>query len=686
MTSLIANATPDAPTAPAAANPTAQKIRDLYDKGTRAIRHHQLQYRLNDSYIQSEQWCYKHSTRQEILRLPQDPRKIRATINRMGPESRRLASKVLKRPLQWQVTPSAPDEATIRAAKTAEGIAESTATTKNFEQLREELFWSAWKGGTAALCLDWDTSAGTQLSFDPITMKKVGTGDVQATCLTIAEMCTEPGTRDIERAAWWIKAQALPASEVRAKFKMAGMPQADANPAVTPMQQRMAGTASGSQTLTLVLTYYERPSPQNKQGTVLTVVNDKIVDGPHPWPFPFTDRLNLSVCRETLQEGQWCGTTVLSDAVPIQTALNATWSNILEHLKSAGNARLWADEGSRDLVENLTDEPGEIAFYRDQKKPDWATPPQMPAWWMDMPDRLNASMDDALGSHDISRGANVANIQSGAGLAILAEQDDTPIGKFAYSIGDTFGRFMTMILQTFEAKVKEPEYRTSQISNPGQVAEQVKWTGTDLMGQTTVEVPRDAIAPINQEARFQKLQFLVQAGMIQSAAMASKFLDIPGYGGAFIEGIDPQIAKARRENYELMSGEVCVPRDFDDHAVHIAEHNAERLSARYDRASDQIKHLIDQHVQAHSTMAAEEMAAQQMKAQYAPALASAAQGNQPPGSAQGLPPVQPPTAMQGAQMGGNTNGGGAQLPPAGPADLSPPGQLPPLGIPPLGPQ
>ena len=683
MTSLI-DTRSDAPADPASPSPTAAKIRDLYDKGTRAIRHHQLQYRLNDSYVQSEQWVYKHSTRQEILRLPQDPRRIRATINRMGPESRRLASKVLKRPLQWQVTPTAPDEATIRAAKTAEGIAMSTATSKNFEQLRAELFWSAWKGGTAALCLDWDTSAGTQLSFDPITMKQVGTGDINATCLTIAEMCTEPGTRDIERAAWWIKAQALPSQEVRAKYKMGSAPSPDANPATTPMEQRLAGTSSGQQTLTLVLTYYERPSPQNKQGTVLTVVNDKIVDGPHPWPFPFTDRLNLAVCRETLQEGQWCGTTVLSDAVPIQTALNASWSNILEHMKSAGNARLWADEGSRDLVENLTDEAAEIGFYRDQKRPDWAAPPQMPAWWIEMPDRLNGAMDDALGSHDISRGANVANIQSGAGLAILAEQDDTPIGQFAYVIGDTFGRFMTMILQTFEAKVQEPEYRTSQIANPGQVAEQVKWTGTDLMGQTTCEVPRDAIAPINQEARFQKLQFLVQAGMITSAAMASKFLDIPGYGGAFIEGIDPQIAKARRENYELMSGEVCIPKPFDDHAVHIAEHNNERLSARYDRATPEIQRIIDQHVQAHSTMAAEEAAAQAMKQQFAPPLAGAAQANQPPGSA--VPPdSSSPAAMLGAQMGGDTNGGGAQLPPAAPpTDMQPPGQLPPLGIPPLG--
>ena len=34
------------------------------------------------------------------------------------------------------------------------------------------------------------------------------------------------------------------------------------------------------------------------------------------------------------------GDTVFTAAVPIQTAFNASWSNIIEHLKLAGNARL----------------------------------------------------------------------------------------------------------------------------------------------------------------------------------------------------------------------------------------------------------------------------------------------------------------------------------------------------------
>lgn len=666
-------------------DPIAAKIRKLFDDGTRDIRSQQLQYKLNSSYLAAQQWVYKHQTRQEILRLPHDPRRVRVTIPRIGPESRRIMARLLKRPLAWEVTPDAPDEATIRAAKVAEGVAYSVSETFKFNRLREELAWSAWKGGTAALCLDWDTSAGTQLSYDPITNKPVGTGDIKPSCLSIAELATEPGTRDIERAAWWIKAQALPSMEVKATYQMPNTPAPDANAANVPSMTKLVSGETPDK-LTLVLTYYERPSPKNKKGQVVTVVGGKVVDGPHPWPFPFTDRLNVVVCRETMIEGQWTGQTVVSDAIPVQTALNATWTSVLEHMKQAGNARVMGKEDSRDLLESWTDEAGEFVLYRDTPH-SYLSPPQMPQWWESLPERLSNQMDDILGVHDISRGEAPSNIQSGAGLAILAEQDDTPSGRFAQILADAFSDFMTMILQTYEAKVQPPESRKAKIVNPGQVAEIVRWDGSQLLGQTSCQVPYDAVMPLNEAARYAHLQFFVQAGMITTPRAASAYLNVPGMAGDFIEGIDPQVAKARRENYEIMLGETCIPRDFDDHAIHIEEHNAERLSSRYERSDPEIQRIMDLHIQAHSTMAAEEAGQQALKQQYAPPLAAAAQGSQPPGSAL-PPPSTTPQATLGAGMGGETNGGGAQVPPLGPPpspqDMNPPGQLPPLGIPPLG--
>ena len=187
MTTLIRDDLP----APAAERQTisAEKIRSLYDEGTRAIRHDQLQYQENACYIEGEQWVYRHSTRQEILSLPRDPRKVRATIPRLGPESRRIFSKLLRRPLVFEVTPDAPDDETIRGAQIAEAVISDLARRQKWENIREEFAWAGWKGGTAALCLDWDSSAGRYLG-ETMSGRQMGQGDIKVSALAITEIAT----------------------------------------------------------------------------------------------------------------------------------------------------------------------------------------------------------------------------------------------------------------------------------------------------------------------------------------------------------------------------------------------------------------------------------------------------------------------------------------------------------------
>lgn len=638
-----------APTTPSRI--TAETIRDKYNRGTRAIRNDQLQYIENSCFIEGQQWVYRHNTRQEILQMQRgSPEDAMPVISRLGPESRRIIAKLVKRPLVFEVTPDSPDDETTRGAKTAEGVLTDLARTQKWERIREQICWAAWKGGTAGLCLDWDASAGRSLGLTT-SGREMGQGDCRVTALSIVEMATEPGTRDLERADWWVKAQAVPPTEVRRLYDMKTTPPANTTSAMTPMQTKLMGGADGTQNLTLVLTYYERPSKQNKSGTVATVVGDEIVDGPYDWPFPFKDRLNVVRVAETAMEGRWTGRTVVSDAVPIQTVLNHTWKSIIEHLKKAGNARIQGQNGEQHNFENWTDDPAMPVFY-DTEKWEWLSAPPMPEWWMRLPAELMSAMDDALSAHDVTRGVAPPNIQSGVGISALIEQDDSPTGRFAQIIADAFSDLATMTLQTYEAKVPEEETRQATVHVPGYVSEKFTWNGTSFAGQTIARVPFEAVAPINEGARWARAQALLAAKIITTPRQLSAFLDIPGVGGEFITVIDPNVTKARRENYQLATGEPCIPAQFDDHAIHIEEHNAFRLSAQYERLDDQTRQLVDLHVQAHSTLAAEEAAQQQLKMQYAPMLAQAAQGTQPPGSMLPQTQAMPPTGVAGAEMGG----------------------------------
>jgi hypothetical protein len=628
------------------AKPDAAKIRERYNDGTKAIRAEQLQYEVNCSYIQGNQWVYVNWQRSQVAELPRNNDRARVSIPRMRPESRRIIAKVNQRPLVFEVPPDAADDSHVRGARVAEAVLMHTTREQEWELLRQQLSWVCWKGGTGLIALDWDTTKGQDLGIDPVSLRPVGIGDIRSTVLSITEVATEPGTRDIRYAAWWCKAQALPPEEVRRMYGLSENPATDASAAVSPLQSKVIGTNNrGGQPLdlTLVLSYYERPNPKNKTGTVGVIVGDKWVDGPYPWPFPFTDRLNIAVARETIVETRWTGDTILSDAVPVQTALNASWSSITEHQKLAGNARLMIEEGSEDLAQNYTDEAGEFQLYRDNP-PAYLAPPTMPDWWIRMPELLSSQMDDILGIHDVSRGQAPANIESGLGIQILVEQDETPTGHLARVMADTFGDYASLVLETYARKVTEP--RTATLMSPGQPNEQINWTGESFRGQTYARVPYAAIAPMNEAAKFARAITLRQVGMLQTESEFAAYVDMPGEK-SFVEDINFHIAKARRENQEMAVGEVNIPAEFDEHSIHIEEHNRYRSTADYERATPEIRQVFDLHVQAHSTLAAEEAAEQMLKMQFAPGLAEAAQAGQPPGSR--IPSATPEAAPQGPE-------------------------------------
>lgn len=590
------------------------KIRRLYDDGVKAIEKETQRYWENVAFLQGEQWVYWAKTRNRLEELPRDETRVRATVNRLGASVRRLLAKALKRPIIFEVPPTAADDATIQGARIAESVLSDLSREQNWEAFREQTTLACLQGGTGLVCLDWDPEAGVELERDAED-RVLGTGEIVLTPLSITEAVTEPGTRDIETAQWWIKALALPAEEVKVAYNLAEAPAADASTALSPVQQKLLQTDRSSKPidLVLVLTYYERPSPKNKKGQCAVVVGNEIVDGPYPWPFPFEDRLNVACARETKVLHRWTGDTVISAGVPVQTLYNQIWSCLAEHTKLAANLRVLWPMGSGDAVDSLSDLPGEIVEYMPVGgiKPEWWNPGQLPAWLIQQPEMLAKEMDDLLGLPDVVRGEAPRNIESGSGLSILSEAAETPIAKLAVEVANAYARIGSLVLETYEAKVTEE--RTARVDYPHQVSQTVTWTGQDLCGQTRVIVPDNAVLPISAAEVWTKGVNLWDRGFFRRPdgtmdyRAFAQFISSSGEDN-FVEATDPDVGKAQRENYQMANGEPMLPAAFDDHGKHIEIHNAYRKSASYERLDEATRGMIDQHVQAHETLGAEDAA------------------------------------------------------------------------------
>lgn len=581
-------------------------IKDRYDKAVATVRGEVQDYWMNTAFVLGHQWTwYNQGTRSLEAWRSDDSDRVQATMNRLWPASRTIISKMLERSLAFEVLPTAPDDATMRGAASSEAILHDTAHRHGWESIRTKNAWATWKGGTAAICVDWDPKAAGRVDNGD-GVSPVYKGDTVETPLSLVEFVVEPGAKNPERARWWVKSQSLPPAEVQATYGLEELPDADATYGMSPLQTSIIAFEVNSQDqkpeLTRVLTYYERPNGLNKEGCVTVIVGDKVVhDG--KWPFPFKDKLNLAVTYETELENRWTGETVMTMARPVQVLYNLAISSISEHMKNAGNARLAVPQSSIDLMDSFSDLPGEMFPYPDGLAvPSWVSPPQMPQWWSEYPNLLASEMDNLLGVHNVSRGEAPVNIESGYGLSILAEHDATPIGRMVRSQAQAWGKVATIVLELLASQVTES--RTSMIRSPGEVPETVKWSGKDLEGQTEATVPEDAIMPRSRAGMQAMADKLVQMSLVSDLETYSALVEIPGQK-AMLDRARPDVAKARRENSMMALGRPQIPADFDEHEIHIAEHNVFRKSARYERMTGEERFLVDEHIQAHATMAAE---------------------------------------------------------------------------------
>lgn len=174
-----------------------------YQQGLLGIQNRISDYWLNHAFMLGYQWTFVEERTGLVREVPQEPEREQVVINRIWPNTRIIISKLTQRELTFINLPSSADDGSIRAARIGESIIRSTSEDHNWEQIREKAAWMAWKGGTAAIAVEWDSSAGHVTVGATESSAEVRGGDTVETVLGIADFVVEPGVRDAETARYW---------------------------------------------------------------------------------------------------------------------------------------------------------------------------------------------------------------------------------------------------------------------------------------------------------------------------------------------------------------------------------------------------------------------------------------------------------------------------------------------------
>lgn len=629
---------------------SAGAVRDAWNRGMKATRRERQTAVLNQCFLLNQHWNFWNKASGRLEEIPRNPDRVRATVAKVGPDSDRILAKLTSRPLTWEVPPQSPDDAAIQSSRVAEAALAETARKQGWEEIRFEHSHVTWAAGVGAIAIEWDRSVGTVIGVGP-EGEEIRTGDLKLSVLSIHEVACEPGTKDIRKGRWWIRGVAMPPETVQETYNLPEKPEADAR-ATESAVRFQDNERGGDVPLTMVYTYFERPM-NGRPGMTATIIGEQVVEQ-GPWPFPFTDRLNLAVCKVKPIHGKWFGHTPVTDAVPVQTALNASWSSIIEHMKQAGNARLWVPYGTVEDIEDLSDLAGEAVPYNpiNGMRPTYESPPSMPDWWIRQPDMLGAQMDNILGQKEVSRGGAPAGIESGIALSILAENDDTMIGRFGRNMADMWGDIGSMALEIMEAYVLETRKAMIRMPN-ARIPEVISWSGGSLNGHTTAYVPTDAITPRNRSAQQAYAFQLYDRKIIQTPHELARVADLPD-ADDLLAGIDPDTARANRENAHLSSGQARTVDVIDDHQNHISIHRNFMRSERYEQLDQEIQQLIRDHMTAHEMYAAQQAAQQGYAASVSPMAAIL--------PTEATPVLTPEQLAAGAAMGQMAPGMGTEPP------------------------
>lgn len=521
---------------------------------------------------------------------PVPPWRVRLVSNKVRPIVRTELAKVTKEKPQAYVVPSSTDDEDLFAARGAEALFEYFWRVMKVNKIiRRSEFWTIICG--TSFIKDWydpDTtdSAGIpgSLSVEPVSPFHLYVPDTQEEELELQPYVVHVLAKEPE----WVK------------DNYGKSVAADSTGSAGILEQRFLNALgiSGNPKKGHVAVHemWVKPCSKFPDGAVVTWAGSTLLNIVEAWPYqhgeyPFTK-------FDHIPTGRFYSDSTIPDLIPLQKEYNRTRSQIIEAKNRMSKPQLMAPRGSVDPTK-ITSEPGLIVFYTPGYTPPQPIPLQsIPGYVIDELDRCQRDMDDISSQHEVTKGRTPPGVTAATAIAYLQEEDDS---KLAYTIAsleegvEKLGRhFLSHVQQFWDAQ------RAVEImGNDGQW-EQLMFGKADLRGNTDLRIESGSAQPRSRAAKQAFIMELADKGMIPPDR-ALKYLDMAETGRLYEETmLDSR--HAQRENIRMRNGEETMVNDWDNHEVHIIEHNNFRKRSEFEKLPEELQALFQQHVEQHKML------------------------------------------------------------------------------------
>lgn len=530
------------------------------------------------------------------LKTPAAPAwRVRLISNKIRPIIRAELAKVTKEEPQAFVIPASSDDEDMLAARAGEQIFEYHWRELYFNrQMRRSLFWTLLCG--TGFVKDWydpDFPVGEdpdgfpvigQARIEPVSPFHIFVPDMQE-----EELENQPYViHSVAKSPTWIKNRYDKEKAEKVKADTASGPDA--------LEQKFF-TALGLETpqkeYSSIQECWIKPDKKYPDGLVVIWSGDTVLEIVEGWPYqhkeyPFTK-------LDHIPTGRFYAESTITDLIPLQKEYNRTRSQIIEAKNRMSKPQLIAPRGSVN-PKMMTSEPGLVIQYTPGFQPPTPLPlQQLPSYVIEEQDRIQRDMDDISSQHEVTKGRTPPGVTAATAISYLQEEDDSKLSATISSIEEgteRIGRHILNHVQQFWG-----DERLVKVLGDDGAYESFMFTGADLKDNTDLRVEKGSATPRSRAAKQAFITELGKMGWIPPDR-ALRYLDMAETGKLY-EEMQVDSRHAQRENLRLSEGDPVAVNDWDNHKIHITEHNNFRKSQKFELLPEEMQEVFQAHVLMH---------------------------------------------------------------------------------------
>ena len=572
----------------------AEEIQKDFASRREARRNVEQGWRLNMNFISGNQYCFITPTGNLEAEDTEFYWQSRRCFNYVAPTVETRLARLSKVRPTLNVRAFSDAEEDINTARLSSNILRSVKGRIDLDEIVSRASMWSESLGTAFYKVVWNFNDGKVIGTDE-TGHSLKEGDVNVVALSPFEIYPDSlSAEDLSQVKSLIHAKAVPVSEIFEKFgvrvdgkkidEFSLMPYSSASGWKRAIDSDLRPYGENME---ILIERYVRPSGEYPEGRLEIVAGNAILsEGPLPYKngdrgervLPFIRQISIPLA------GSFFGTSVVDRMIPLQRAYNAVRNRKHEFLNRLTMGVVAAEDGSvdaEDLAENGL-YPGKVLVYRQgSPAPTFLDTGTIPSEFAQEEERIKEEFILVSGMSEVSRNsANPTSVTSAVGLQLLIDQDTNRMHMSIESVERAVKEVGKQILHLYKQFASAK--RLMRMTGTGGRAELFYFDASDISAD---DVEFEMGYDKSPEEIREDILKLFELGLLKdekegfSDAMRNRLLNALGYGS--FENArdisDLHLKKAERENI-LLKERALDADEYDDHALHVAEHTRALLS------------------------------------------------------------------------------------------------------------